>query len=104
MWTTNLSAASAIEISFIADLYAEENYLSMQRIVLTNYLWKRTVTFVGYHGWKETQTMLELKSAAQLGKAIERAKAGRLFVRFVQFRQFRVENRANGRTYNVNFF
>ena len=48
--------------------------------------------------------MLELKSAAQLGKAIERAKAGRLFVRFVQFRQFRVENRANGRTYNVNFF
>ena len=48
--------------------------------------------------------MLELKSAAQLGKAIERAKAGRLFVRFVQFRQFKVENRANGRTYNVNFF
>lgn len=48
--------------------------------------------------------MIELKSAAHLGKAIERAKAGRLFVRFVQFRQFRVENRTNGRTYNVNFF
>jgi len=48
--------------------------------------------------------MIELKSVEQLGKAIERAKAGRLFVRFVQFRQFRVENRANGHTYNVNFF
>ncbi len=48
--------------------------------------------------------MIELKSAEQLGKAIARARAGRLFVRFVQFRQFRVENRANGHTYNVNFF
>lgn len=48
--------------------------------------------------------MIELKSAEQLGKAIERAKVGRLFVRFVQFRQFRVENRENGKTYNVNFF
>lgn len=48
--------------------------------------------------------MIELKSTEQLGKAIGRAKAGRLFVRFIQFRQFRVENRVNGRTYNVNFF
>lgn len=48
--------------------------------------------------------MIELKSAEQLSKAIERARAGRLFVRFIQFRQFRVENRANGKTYNVNFF
>ncbi len=48
--------------------------------------------------------MIELKSAADLWKAIERARTGRLFVRFVQFRQFRVENRANGQTYNVNFF
>lgn len=48
--------------------------------------------------------MIELKSETQLEKAIERAKAGRLFVRFIRFRQFRVENRANGRTYNVNFF
>jgi uncharacterized Zn finger protein len=48
--------------------------------------------------------MIELKSAAQLSKAIARAKAGRLFVRFVQFRQFKVENRANGHIYNVNFF
>lgn len=48
--------------------------------------------------------MIQLNSTEQLAKAIERAKAGRLFVRFVQFRQFRVENRANGQTYNVNFF
>ena len=48
--------------------------------------------------------MIELKSTEQMSKAISRAKAGSLFVRFVQFRQFRVENRANGRTYNVNFF
>lgn len=48
--------------------------------------------------------MIELKSAGQLEEAIARAKAGRLFVRFVQFRQFRVENRLNGHTYNVNFF
>jgi uncharacterized Zn finger protein len=48
--------------------------------------------------------MIQLNSTEQLGKAIKRAKAGRLFVRFIQFRQFRVENRQNGRTYNVNFF
>ncbi len=48
--------------------------------------------------------MIELKSTEQLSKAIDRAKTGSLFVRFVQFRQFRVENRANGRTSNVNFF
>lgn len=48
--------------------------------------------------------MIQLVSAEQLAKAIERARAERLFVRFVQFRQFKVENRANGRTYNVNFF
>ena len=48
--------------------------------------------------------MIELKSAEQLSKAIDRAKTGSLFVHFVQFRQFRVENRVNGHTYNVNFF
>lgn len=48
--------------------------------------------------------MIELVSAEQLRKAIERARKSKLFVRFVQFRQFRVENRENGRTYNVNFF
>lgn len=48
--------------------------------------------------------MIELKSAEQLGKAADRAKAGRLFVRFVRFRQFWVENRKTGATYDVNFF
>jgi uncharacterized Zn finger protein len=48
--------------------------------------------------------MIELKSAEQLSKAIARARANRLFVRFVQFRQFKVDNRTNGQTYNVNFF
>jgi uncharacterized Zn finger protein len=48
--------------------------------------------------------VIELKSETQLEKAIERAKAGSLFVRFVRFRQFRVENRINGRAYNVNFY
>jgi uncharacterized Zn finger protein len=48
--------------------------------------------------------MIQLKNAEQMKRAIERAKAGRLFVRFVQFRQFKVENRQTGATYNVNFF
>jgi hypothetical protein len=48
--------------------------------------------------------MIQIKSVEQLSKAVERAKAGDLFVRYVRFRQFRVENRANGCTYNVNFF
>lgn len=48
--------------------------------------------------------MIQLVNTEQMSKAIDRAKAERLFVRFVQFRQFRVENRSNGRTYNVNFF
>jgi hypothetical protein len=48
--------------------------------------------------------MIQLQSVAQLSKAIVRAKAGRLFVRFVQFRQFSVENRQTGASYNVNFF
>lgn len=53
---------------------------------------------------KGNKTMIELKSVEQLSKAIERAKTSSLFVRFVQFRQFRVVNRMNGQTYNVNFF
>ena len=48
--------------------------------------------------------MIELKSKEQLSKAIKRAKASKLFVRFVQFRQFKVENLMNGQIYNVNFF
>jgi uncharacterized Zn finger protein len=53
---------------------------------------------------KGNKIMIELKSLEQLSRAIERAKAGCLFVRFVQFRQFKVENRNSGRIYNVNFF
>ena len=48
--------------------------------------------------------MIELKSTEHLSKAIKRAKASSLFVRFVQFRQFKVENRQSGATYDVNFF
>lgn len=48
--------------------------------------------------------MIQLKSAEQMAGAIKRARAGHLFVRFVQFRQFKVENRQSGATYDVNFF
>ena len=48
--------------------------------------------------------MIELKSAEQLSKAVARAKACSLFVRYIQFRQFRLENRTNGHSYNVNFY
>ena len=49
--------------------------------------------------------MIELKSREQLNKAIERAKKSRLYVRASQFfRQYKVENRENGRTYTVDFF
>lgn len=49
--------------------------------------------------------MIQLNSAAQLTKAIERAKAGKLFVQTTSFfRMYRVTNRVNGNTYTVNFF
>ena len=48
--------------------------------------------------------MIRIDSQDQLAKAIERAKAADLFVSFVRFRQFRVTNRENGNTYNVNFY
>lgn len=48
--------------------------------------------------------MIQINSQDQLASAIERAKAADLFVSFVRFRQFRVTNRENGNTYNVNFF
>jgi uncharacterized Zn finger protein len=77
----------------------------MQRYLLTNYPLSHIVIFASkQHQEKEIETMIELKSTAQLSKAIDRAKASKLLVRFVQFRQFRVENRANGKSYNVNFF
>lgn len=48
--------------------------------------------------------MIEIKSAEQIEKAAGRAKAGKLFARFVQFRQFVIVNRETGAEYNVNFF
>ena len=48
--------------------------------------------------------MIQIDSQEQFTKAAERARAGRLFVAFVHFRQFRVTNRATGATYNVNLF
>ena len=49
--------------------------------------------------------MIQLNSATQLSKAIERAKASNLFVQTTTFfRTYRVTNRANDNTYTVNFF
>jgi hypothetical protein len=50
--------------------------------------------------------MIELRSAEQLKKAIERARAGRLFVQTTTiYRQYRVTNRETGADeYVVNFF
>ena len=48
--------------------------------------------------------MIQINSQEQMARAIERAKAGRLFVRFGRFRQFRVVNRETGAEYNVNFY
>jgi uncharacterized Zn finger protein len=48
--------------------------------------------------------MIQINSTEQMRKAIERARAGDLFVSFVRFRQFRVTNRETGAEYNVNFF
>jgi uncharacterized Zn finger protein len=48
--------------------------------------------------------MIELKNATQLTNAIERAKAGRLFVQATdRFRQYTVTNRETGARYNVQF-
>ena len=49
--------------------------------------------------------MIQLTTASKLGKAIERAKASRLFVQPTgMFRQYRVTNRENNQTYTVDFF
>ena len=49
--------------------------------------------------------MIELRSPEQLRKAIERARAGRLFVQTTSiYRQYRVTNRETGAEYVVNFF
>ena len=49
--------------------------------------------------------MIELRDVAQLSKAIERAKAGNLFVQPSSiFRQYHVTNRDTGAKYTVDFF
>ena len=49
--------------------------------------------------------MIELRSAEQLKKATERARAGHLFVQTTTiYRQYRVTNRETGAEYIVNFF
>ena len=49
--------------------------------------------------------MIQLESIEQLRKAIERAKAGRLYVQPTSiYRMYRVTNRETGAQYLVNFF
>ena len=49
--------------------------------------------------------MIELRSADQLSKATERAKAGNLFVQPSSlFRQYHVTNRDTGARYTVDFY
>jgi hypothetical protein len=49
--------------------------------------------------------VIELKSAEQLSRATERAKAGNLFVQPSSlFRQYHVTNRGTGARYTVDFF
>lgn len=49
--------------------------------------------------------MIELKDRSQLEKAIDRAKAGKLFVQATTLlRQYKVTNRETGAEYYVNFF
>jgi SWIM zinc finger len=58
------------------------------------------------YGNGRNEKMIELRDAAQLSKAIERAKAGNLFVQpSSQFlRQYHVTNRDTGAKYVVDFF
>jgi len=48
--------------------------------------------------------MIQLTTAEAIGKATERAKASNLFVQAIQWRQYRVTNRATGAQYTVDFF
>ena len=48
--------------------------------------------------------MIQLTTAEAISKATERAKAGKLFVQAIQWRQYRVTNRATGARYVVDFF
>lgn len=48
--------------------------------------------------------MIQLTTAEAISKATERAKASKLFVQTIQWRQYRVTNRATGARYVVDFF
>ncbi|HEX7313855.1 MAG TPA: hypothetical protein VF297_08030 [Pyrinomonadaceae bacterium] len=48
--------------------------------------------------------MIQLTTAEAISKATERAKASKLFVQAIQWRQYRVTNRATGARYVVDFF
>jgi len=48
--------------------------------------------------------MIQLTTAEAISKATERAKASKLFVQAIQWRQYRVTNRATGAQYTVDFF
>ena len=48
--------------------------------------------------------MIQLTTVEAISKATERAKASKLFVQAIQWRQYRVTNRATGAQYVVDFF
>lgn len=48
--------------------------------------------------------MIQLTTAEAISKATERARASKLFVRAIQWRQYRVTNRETGAQYTVDFF
>jgi uncharacterized Zn finger protein len=48
--------------------------------------------------------MIQLTTAEAISKATERAKESKLFVQAIQWRQYRVTNRATGAQYVVDFF
>ena len=54
---------------------------------------------------ERVKNMIELKDISQLERAINRAKAGKLFVQATTLlRQYKVTNRETGSEYYVNFF
>jgi hypothetical protein len=74
-------------------------------MILSNLLLSFCQLVVSAISKKENQQMIELRSKEQLAKAIERAKAGKLFVQPSKlFRQYHVTNRETGAQYTVDFF
>jgi uncharacterized Zn finger protein len=48
--------------------------------------------------------MIQLTTTEAISKATERARASKLFVQAIQWRQYRVTNRETGAQYVVDFF